>query len=80
MMDTQGLQFKVGPMKEAKTIEVQKGAKMKILNDFLLEGDEEAFSTNCSSLPQVAKVGSVIYINRKLVCEVKDVKPVSLDL
>lgn len=77
MMDTQGMQFKIGPMKEVKTIEVQKGKKMKILNDPLLEGDDEAFSTNCRSLPQVAKVGSIFYINRKLVCEVKEVKPVS---
>lgn len=75
-MDTQGLQFQIGTMKEQRTVEVHVGKKMKIYSDASKEGDEDSIYVTCGILPQVAKVGNVFHINRKILCDVTKVNEV----
>lgn len=77
MMDTVGLQFHIGGMRDQSQVLIRADQSLEIHCDPTLQGSDSAIGCSCPILTQIVKEGNLIYIDRKLACEVTKVNDVS---
>ena len=77
IVDTEGPQITVLNIREEETLQITAGQVLKIAVDKTIESDKNQIVTSFSSLPQYARIDSLLYIGGKLVTQVIETGEVS---